>query len=216
MHRPSLVIFDCDGVLVDTEPLAAEVLRVTLAELGLPLTQGEVDRRYRGRSLRDCVLLIEDSLGRRLPEDFVPRLNERTFTAFDAEGVRPIPFVREGLEALRAAGVPCCVASSGGLEKMRKTLGLAGLLEMLEPHLFSASMVGRGKPAPDLFLHAAAHFGAEASTCVVVEDSLPGALAGRAAGMRTLGYAADGSDELEEAGAVLFRSMKELPTLLGL
>ncbi len=215
MQRPSLVIFDCDGVLVDTEPAAAEVLQATLDELGLPLTLEEVDRRYRGRSLRDCVALIERSLGRPLPGDFIPRLNERTYAKFD-EGVPAIAGVREVIERLRALRIAYCVASSGGLDKMRKTLGLSGLLDLLEPHLFSASMVTRGKPAPDLFLFAAERCATRAEECVVIEDSLPGVLGARAAGMGAFGYAPENGDELAAAGATLFRSMRELPKLLGL
>lgn len=214
MPRPSLVIFDCDGVLVDTEPAAAAVLRSALVDLGLPCSLEEVDERYRGRSLRDCVRLIEESLGRPVPEDFLPRLNAATFARFD-EGIDAIPGVRAVLEGLRAAGVPLCVASSGSLEKMRKTLGLAKLLDLVEPHLFSASMVVHGKPAPDLFLFAAERLGVPPEACAVVEDSLPGITGALAAGMSAFAYAPGPSAELSATDATVFRSMGDLLGLLG-
>ncbi len=216
MSAPHLVIFDCDGVLVDSEPVAARVLSETLHTLGWPVTVEQVDRLFRGRSLRDCQQHIEEHLGRALPADFIEHLNLRTYKEFEAT-LEPVPFVREALDSVLAHGLPVCVASSGSHDKMRLTLGLTGLLPLLGHHLFSSKDVARGKPFPDLFLHAAASMGVFPEVSVVIEDSVPGILGGRAAGMRVLGYAASGNaSELEEAGAEPFTSMRDLPRLLGL
>ncbi|HSC85749.1 MAG TPA: L-threonylcarbamoyladenylate synthase [Polyangiaceae bacterium] len=215
---PALVVFDCDGVLVDSEPVAARVLMEALAAEGLPLTVQDVDQRYRGRSLTDCQRLIEAELGRPLGADFIPRLNALTFAEFE-RSLTAIAHVREALEVIRAAGLPICVASSGGHDKMRFTLGHTGLLPLLGDRLFSAKEVTRGKPAPDLFLHAANRMGHSPAQSVVIEDSVPGVTGAVAAGMRALGYAGGSqscAEELRRAGAEVFHSMRELPALLGL
>lgn len=207
-----LVIFDCDGVLVDSEPLANRVLADAIVELGLPATLEGVTQRFKGRSLKDCVLLIEAELGRAVPHDFLERLNARTYDAFRRE-LRAVPGVRAAVESI---ALPRCVASSGSHEKMRLTLGSTGLLPLFEPHLFSATEVANGKPAPDLFLYAARCMQLEPSRAVVVEDSVLGARGAIAAGMRVLGFAREGgADELREAGAEVFFHMDELPRLLG-
>lgn len=206
-EAPLLVIFDCDGVLVDSEPPANRVLSEAIAQLGLPATFESVTERFKGRSLFDCVKLIESDLGRPVPADFLTRLNERTFAAFRDE-LEAVPGVRAALEGL---SLPRCVASSGSHEKMRFTLGLTGLLPWFEPHLFSATQVEHGKPAPDLFLFAAKSMGVPAERCVVVEDSVPGVCGAVAAGMRVLGFAREGSpEELRAAGAEVFLQMDEL------
>ncbi len=206
-EAPLLVIFDCDGVLVDSEPPANRVLSEAIVELGLPATFESVTARFKGRSLSDCVKLIESDLGRSVPADFLTRLNERTFAAFRDE-LEAVPGVRAVLEGL---SLPRCVASSGSHEKMRFTLGLTALLPWFEPHLFSATQVERGKPAPDLFLFAAKSMGVPAERCVVVEDSVPGICGAVAAGMRVLGFAREGSpEELCAAGAEVFLHMDEL------
>lgn len=206
-----LVIFDCDGVLVDSEPLANRVMTESLRSLGLEIDYEEVCRTFLGLSMARCVEIIEERLGRPLPEGFVDRLQARTFEAFRG-GLRPVEGVSR---ALGRIDVPVCVASSGEHEKMRLTLGLTGLLDRFEGRIFSATEVQRGKPHPDLFLHAARSLGARPDRCVVVEDSPPGVLAARAAGMAALGYAGgDGGEGLAAAGARLFHSMAELPELL--
>lgn len=215
MQRPSLVLFDCDGVLVDSEPPAATVLMNYLEELGLSLSLEEVDARYRGRSLRDCVSLIEHELKRPLPPDFIEVLNLRTFDEF-RRGLSAIPGVRELIERLVAAQIPLCVASSGSVEKIRFTLGLTDLLRYFDPHLFSASMVQRGKPFPDLFEYGARAMAVPVEQCVVIEDSVPGATGAMAAGMRAIGYAPMGDPLLAGTGAEVARSMCEVADLLGL
>lgn len=209
---PGLVIFDCDGVLVDTEPESNRVFADALCELGLAVTYESVCHDFVGLSMESCVAEVERRLGRAVPEGFAAEVQRRTFERFRRVGVAPVEGVAEALDALPH---PSCVASSGEIEKMRLTLGLAGLLGRFEGALFSATQVEHGKPAPDLFLLAADAMGAAPSTCVVVEDSEPGVRAGRAAGMRVLGYAGGGGgDRLARAGARVFDDMRALPGLL--
>lgn len=206
------MIFDCDGVLVDSEPIANRLFAEALAEIGWPLSLGEVSRRFTGLTMTHCLELVEGHLGRPVPADFLDRLQARTFAAFRA-GLQPVPGVAS---AIRRIGLPDCVASSGEIEKMRLTLGITGLLPHFEGRLFSADQVPRGKPHPDLFLYAAACMGAEPAVCVVVEDSLPGVQAAVAAGMRVLGFAHDGpGTDLNTAGATTFSDMAALPGLIG-
>ena len=147
-----LVILDCDGVLVDSEPLSNRVLAALLTEIGLPTSYEDSVRDYMGRSLDACLERIEARLGRPPPADFAERLEERSFAAFRG-GLEAVPGVEGALDRI---DLPTCVASSGAHEKMRLTLGLVGLLGRFEGRLFSASDVARGKPDPALFLHAAA------------------------------------------------------------
>jgi HAD superfamily hydrolase (TIGR01509 family) len=207
-----LVIFDCDGVLVDSEPVANRVFAEELRALGLKIDYDEVCRIFVGLSMARCVEIVEERLGRPVPGGFVERLQTRTYEAFRA-GLRPVEGVMAALERI---DLPVCVASSGEHEKMRLTLGLTGLLGRFEGRLFSATEVERGKPHPDLFLHAARSLGARPCRCIVVEDSAPGVLAARAAGMTVLGYAgADRGKRLIAAGARVFDDMEKLPGLLA-
>jgi HAD superfamily hydrolase (TIGR01509 family) len=210
----ALVIFDCDGVIVDSEPLANAVLHARLRALGLTLTLEESAARFTGRTMADCVRMIEASLGRPVPADFVAVIRRETRAAFDG-GLEPVPGIVEQLDSLPR---PYCLASSGSHEKIRHSLRLTGTGRFFDDsRIFSAADVAAGKPAPDLFLHAAARLGASPADCVVVEDSVPGVQAGRAAGMRVLGFAARSpSRQLASAGATVFRSMDELPALLGI
>jgi HAD superfamily hydrolase (TIGR01509 family) len=206
------VIFDCDGVLIDSERLAVKVDVVMLEELGWPLSEAEVIERFVGRSDRDTQAEIEAHLGRKLPpgwdEPFKP-LYER---AFEAE-LGPVEGVVEALDAIE---LPGCVASSGTHEYLRFTLGLSGLYERFAGRIFSVEDVSRGKPAPDLFLHAAMRMSADPAGCVVVEDSRSGVEAARAAGMRVLAFAGGLSPRelLEGPNTILFEDMRELPRLL--
>lgn len=211
MPTAELVIFDCDGVLVDSEPLANRALAEAIQELGLAADVASVTARFKGRSLADCIRRIEGDLGGPVPADFLSRLNARTYAAFQG-ALQAVPGVEDVLARLR---LPTCVASSGSHEKMLLTLGLTGLLRHFEGRLFSATEVERGKPAPDLFLHAARSLGVEPGACIVVEDSVPGVLGAAAAGMRVFGFARDETPgELERAGATPFESMAELPALI--
>jgi HAD superfamily hydrolase (TIGR01509 family) len=208
-----LVIFDCDGVLVDSERLAVRVEAAVLAELGWPLSQAEVIERFMGRSQAFMAQAILDRLGDRLPGDWQDRLDRRYRAAFDAE-LAPVDGV---VEALDRIATPTCVASGGSHEMLRHTLGLTGLYDRFEGRIFSASEVAEGKPAPDLFLHAAARLGAEPAACAVVEDSRYGVEAARAAGMRAFGYTGGLTppSRLAGPGTVLFDDMRRLPDLLA-
>jgi len=207
------VIFDCDGVLVDSEPISNRVLAEVLTEVGLATTVESSMRDYMGRSWTACEEIFEARLGRKLPPDFADRFWTRVEAALRAE-LRPVPGIHD---ALARIATPTCVASSGRPEKMRITLGMTGLLARFEGRIFSALDVSRAKPWPDLFLHAAARMGAPPATCVVVEDSPRGVEAGVAAGMRVLGFAArTDAAALEAAGAEVFGDMLELPERLGL
>ena len=213
---PSLVIFDCDGVLVDTEPVANRLLAVVLGEEGFPISYEECRRLFVGRTMDAVRAHVEDALGRPLRGDWTAYIRDRTLEAF-AEGVEPIPGAREIVHALGARGLPYCVASSGKFEKMRFTLGATGLLPLVEHALFSAEEVRHGKPAPDLFLHAAARMGHEPSRCLVIEDSVPGVQAAVSAGMPVIGYAGDPHTDaaaLESEGAHVISDMSALRELL--
>ncbi len=179
-----LVIFDCDGVLVDSEPLAVELEAEMISNLGWPVTPAEVVDRFVGRSDAYMLAEIERRLGRAVPEwsDAYQAELRRRFEA----NLCPVDGIVEALDVL---GVPSCVASSGTFAKMQLTLGLTCLYERFEGRIFSATEVSSGKPAPDLFLHAASRIGASPAVCVVVEDSASGVQAARAAGMRCIAYA---------------------------
>ena len=208
-----LVIFDCDGVLVDSEPISNRVFTAALRDLGFDWSYDEVCRRFIGHSMAHCLLEIEADLGRPVPECFLDELQARTFDAFREEKLQPVPGIPELLDRLE---IPFCVASSGEPEKMRTTLGLTGLLPRFEGRLFSSVQVRHGKPAPDLFLLAAESCGAAPDRCVVIEDSVAGVRAGVDAGMAVLGYGGGpaGAD-LAAHGATVFESMAEVPRLIG-
>jgi HAD superfamily hydrolase (TIGR01509 family) len=215
--RPDLVIFDCDGVLVDTERTANEVLCAWLTEAGYPVSYEDCRRRFSGRSMASVQAEIEaagHALGFVLTDRWYSSLDEIFGTRVEA-----VPHVETVVETLRDAGLPWCVASSAKLDKMHLTLGTTGLMRHFRDVLFSATMVERGKPFPDLFLHAARQMGHAPERCVVIEDSVPGTQAGIAAGMRVFSYHGDphsDRDGLAAAGGVLFDDMRDLPALLGL
>jgi HAD superfamily hydrolase (TIGR01509 family) len=206
------VIFDCDGVLVDSERLAVRVDVRVLAALGWALSEREVVDRFVGRSHEFMVAEIEAHLGRPLADDWENPFQHLYREAFAAE-LRPVDGVVEALDGITS---PTCVASSGSHDKMRYTLGLTGLYERFAGRIFSASEVAKGKPAPDLFLHAAGRMGVEPAACAVVEDSRYGVEAARAAGMLALGFAGGltAAEQLRGPGTVVFSDMRELPSLL--
>ncbi|HTP20328.1 MAG TPA: HAD family hydrolase [Solirubrobacteraceae bacterium] len=207
-----LVIFDCDGVLIDSERLAVKVDVQVLRELGWPLSEDEVIDRFVGRSDRDARAEIEAHLGHNLPDGFDQAVEHRYREAF-ANALTPVDGV---LEALDRIVLPTCVASSGTHDHMRYTLGLTGLYERFDGRIFSAEDVANGKPAPDLFLHAAEHMGADPGACVVIEDSRHGVQAARAAGMRVLAFAGglSAAEALEGPDTIVFDDMRDLPNLL--
>lgn len=211
-----LVIFDNDGVLVDSEPLSNTILSAYLTEIGHPTTYEESLRDYMGAAVHRVHDLVFERTGRRLPEEFDHTLQERISAAFARE-LKPVPGVTEVLAELSAQGVPYCLASSGTHERIRVGHRSAGLDEWFEEEwIFSAEDVGRGKPAPDLFLHAADMMGVAPARCVVVEDSLLGIEAARAAGMDVLAYTSMCPADALPGATAHFGEMKELYGLLGL
>jgi HAD superfamily hydrolase (TIGR01509 family) len=214
MAKFDLVIFDCDGVLVDSELIANRVFAALLNELGASVTLDDMFERFVGHSMADCLLIVEELLGRKPPSDLVETLRARTVPELAAE-LKPVRGIEAVLDSLAAAEVPFCVASSGDHDKMRTTLGITGLLPRFEGRLFSATQVARGKPAPDVFLFAASSMGALPERSAVVEDTPTGTQAGRAAGMTVFGYAGHTPRaRLAAAGAVAFDDMAALPSLL--
>ncbi|MFG2820545.1 HAD family hydrolase [Kitasatospora sp. NPDC048365] len=213
MIRPiELVVLDCDGVLVDSERIALGVQVALGAEFGWPLTEQDVVERFIGRSTASIGEQVAERLGAAAAAAWGRRFEELHRERVDA-GLRPV----DGLpEALDAIALPTCVASSGSHEKMRHTLGRTGLYDRFEGRIFSSTEVARGKPAPDLFLHAARRMGVDPAACAVVEDSAPGVAAARAAGMRAFGYAGGltPAERLAGPGTVVFHDMRELPGLL--
>ena len=210
-----LVIFDCDGVLVDTEPVSNAVLQRRLDAIGMPMSLDQVIRTFIGRSKGDCLAMIAERFGGPLPAAFEAEW-DREFDEALREETRAIEGVAELLQGLP---LPYCVASNGEPDRMRVALEAAGLLALVDGRLFTASEVARPKPAPDLFLHAARAMGYEPHATVVVEDTPTGVRAAVAAKMRVFAYAGAGHaqpDVLEREGAVVFREMGELRALLGL
>ncbi len=205
-----LVIFDCDGVLVDSERLAVRTEAAILAGLGWSLSEADIIDRFVGRSAASMHRAIEDHLGRAV--DWELEFETRYREAFALE-LAPVPGVVGALERI---GAPVCVASSGSHEKMAFTLGLTGLSERFAERIFSVDEVAHGKPAPDVFLHAAERMGARPDRCAVVEDSVPGVTAALAAGMAVFAFAGGvtSADVLARPGAVVFDEMSALPDLL--
>jgi HAD superfamily hydrolase (TIGR01509 family) len=206
------VIFDCDGVLVDSEVISNRVLAEVLTQAGLPTTTEQSVALFKGRAWAQNLAVIEERMGGAAPAD----LTERYRAARDAELEAAVVPVDGIVEALDAIDLPSCVASSGDHAKMRLTLGVTGLYERFAGRIFSAVDIGgKGKPAPDLFLYAAERMGFVPERTAVVEDSVPGVVAGVAAGMTVLAYATNGeAPALAEAGGHVFTDMRELPGLL--
>jgi HAD superfamily hydrolase (TIGR01509 family) len=179
-----VVIFDCNGVLVDGEQISAAVAAEEFTRVGFPMTPQLIARFFTGRRAADMFADVETATGRKLPADFAAVLAAATLRRIREE-LRATPHAAYALTWLRG---PKCVASSTALERIRVSLETAGLLRFFEPNLFSASDVPRGKPAPDLFLHAASQMGIQAADCIVVEDSPVGVAAAVAAGMTAVGF----------------------------
>jgi HAD superfamily hydrolase (TIGR01509 family) len=213
-----LVIFDCDGVLVDSEPISGRVLAAALTGAGLPTTPAEARRRYQGLQLADVAARAETELADAgLPDGWLAAFVEDRAAVFRRE-LRPVAGAATAVEQVKAAGIGVCVASQAGHEKMRLTLGLTGLARLFpDKALFSATSVPRGKPFPDLFLHAAATMGVDPGRCVVVEDSSSGVAAALAAGMRAVVYTADPpGQEPPDPAARPLEALAGLPALLGI
>jgi HAD superfamily hydrolase (TIGR01509 family) len=208
-----LVIFDCDGVLVDSELITNRVFTQMLNEIGIAMTLEQVLVRFLGRSMPYCWEVISGILGYELPQKFIDDYKGRTAAVLRSD-LRSVP----GVEAV-IAGLSCsyCVASSGTHEKMQLTLGTTGLLPKFLGRIYSVTEVPRSKPYPDVYLHAAQRMGFAPSSCAVIEDSPTGVRAGAAAGMTVFGYCAITPEQkLRDAGAsTTFTHMRELPGLLA-
>ena len=214
--RPRAILFDCDGVLVDSEPATLDLLADDLASHGLSLPRAEMERLFIGGTIAG-VHVKARSLGARLPNGWVAEFYERLYARL-AEGTPLVPGVLDLLDALDAAGIPYAVGSNGWDRKMQVTLGQhPGLLERFRDRLFSGQTLGAPKPAPDLYLQAARALGQAPADCAVIEDSPTGARAAAAAGIPCFGFAPhDDGAALAAEGATLFRSMTDLPRLIGL
>ncbi|MBT5267570.1 MAG: HAD family hydrolase [Rhodospirillaceae bacterium] len=214
---PRLVIFDCDGVLVDSEPIANRIRAEALTEEGWVIDFEDAMRQFKGGKLSEIQREAEERLGRSLGEGWLDRIYAMEFEVYRRE-LEPIPGVVDALDALDRAGIRYCVASNGPLAKMKVTLGSTGLLDRFNDRLFSANMVERPKPAPDLFLHAARKCGVPPADCIVVEDSPTGAKAAIAAEIPVYGYTADTpASELTAIGVRrTFAAMGDLPALLSI
>ena len=208
-----LIIFDCDGVLVDSERVANTVLNDALLALGLPYTVEKTIASFMGRSMKSCIAQIEQELGRPLSPQWLDQIQADTFKAFETT-LTEVAGVSAMLDQLQPR-FKSCVASSGDYTKLHTTLTKTQLKQRFDGRIFSAVDVQYGKPAPDLFLHAARQMGVSPEHCVVIEDSVFGVQAARAAGMRAFGYAAmTPQAALHQAGAAVFTSMNLLPKLI--
>ncbi|KAF3998806.1 HAD-IA family hydrolase [Glaciimonas immobilis] len=206
-----LVIFDSDGTLVDSELLAAEAMVDYAAEYGVALTVTEIMERFKGGKMADWVLAMEQMGGAALPKSFTLTLRERTAVLF-RERLQPI----EGaLKLVQSLQIPFCLASNGPRDKIELCLGVTGLLPYFERRIFSAYELGVWKPEPDLFLHAAGKMGVHPSRCAVVEDSVPGALAGVAAGMRVFALQTGEVEPGMPAQATIIARLADLYDYLG-
>ncbi|ORT54027.1 haloacid dehalogenase [Streptomyces sp. CB03238] len=207
------MIFDCDGVLVDSERICVRVDAEICADLGASFTEAEIVEFFVGSSSETYTAIVEERLGRPLEPDWFDAYEHLHQEALDAE----LTVVDGITDALDALSVPYCLASNGGHASIRRNLTTTGLLPRFEGRVFSAADVPRGKPAPDLFLHAAATMGVPPSRCAVVEDSPYGVAAARAAGMRAFGYCGGltRAERLAGEGTVVFDDMRELPGLLA-
>lgn len=216
--QPLLVIFDCDGVLVDSEAIANDTLAEAVTALGLPMTGAETRRLFVGLSFRTVCDHLQHEYGLVLPDGWGQEIEARDFAAFRVR-LQPVPHVKEIVAIIGAHGIARCVASSGSFAKMDVTLNVTGLAPLFAPHIFSASQVAAGKPAPDLFLFAAERMGVHPRDVIVIEDSVYGVMAARHAGMRVLGYCGDPMTDralLESEGAEIFSDMREVPARLAI
>ncbi|CAM3401057.1 HAD family phosphatase [Flavobacterium chungbukense] len=209
------IIFDCDGVLVDTEKIGNGILLAMAQEHGFEMELEDAYRHFNGRNLNDCFRHIEEAIDQKLPENFESEYREKSFEAFKTQ-VKPMEGVLDFIENIEKLEIPYCVASSGPVEKIRLNLGIAGLLDKFENKLFSSYQINSWKPEPGIFLHAAKEMGFDVKDCIVLEDSKAGVKAGISGGFQVYGFANGYNDEdLKDEGAVLFSSYKELTAILG-
>ncbi|MBA5778055.1 HAD family hydrolase [Stappia sp. F7233] len=219
LRPPRLLIFDCDGVLVDSEPISIAVLIEVINEAGVPMTAETAYRRFLGRSLATMARIMAEDYGLAVTEAHLEAMRARLYERFRTE-LRPIPGIRQVLETI---GPAFCVASSSQPERIRLSLSVTGLLECFEPHIYSASMVENGKPAPDLFLLAARSMGADPRDCLVIEDSPAGIEAAQRAGMSVFAFTGGSHAGPSGLGATvstlgpdrIFSDMRDLPRLIA-
>ena len=216
MTRPAAVIFDCDGVLVDSEAVVLAMIGADLAAAGLPMGVADMERLFVGGTIAGAWAMARE-LGARLPDDWVPDFYRRLYAAL-ASGTALIPGIGAVLDALDRAGIPYGVGSNGSQEKMQITLGQhPAVMARLKGRLFSGQDLGMPKPAPDLYLMVARALNTDPEHCIVVEDSVTGCIAARRAGMGCMGYAPHGDGAaLAAEGAQVFHAMADLPELLDL
>lgn len=213
--RLPALIFDCDGVLVDSEYLTSRVEAELLEELGLSLTVDEVHGLFLGKTVDGVLDEIAKLTGKRPSSAFAYNWAFATARAFEQE-LMPVPFVRVALEELRRGGYKMAVASQSPLARVRFSLEVTGLTEFFGDHVYVTSMVPRPKPAPDIYLHAASRLTTPPGDCVVIEDSPAGAASARGAGFRVIGYApGDTVAAMRGSGATVIHSMDELLGKIG-
>ncbi|MEM1327770.1 MAG: HAD family hydrolase [Bacteroidota bacterium] len=210
---PQCIIFDCDGVLVDSEALSNRVLIDMAQEQGVTISEDYADAHFQGQFLHHIFDWIAKQSGRPLPKDFEQDYRARTFGLFRTD-LQPVDGIREVLEHIN---LPKCVASSGPLNKIKLNLTVTGLIDYFDGHLFSCYDIGKWKPDPAIFLYAAEKMGFAPSDCLVVEDSLPGVRAARAGGFRVLGYANTRNRKAFEAeGAQVIGDVREVLKIFSL
>jgi len=203
----TLVIFDCDGVLVDSEPISFGVLRDTLVSVSVDVSESRAYQQFLGKSMASITRMIADEFSISLSEEHIEAMRTELFARFQAE-LQPVPGIHE---LLMAFSYPHCVASSSQPERIRLSLTKTGLLSFFEPNIFSATMVKRGKPEPDLFLHAANAMGFAPDQCIVIEDSPAGIKAAHAAGMQVFAFTGGAHAEISN----LLETVRELkPTVI--
>ena len=212
---PKLVVFDCDGVVVDSVGAHSEVMSANFAKYGLDLTPDECTTKL-GAGKMAYIGEAAKKLGADLPDDWLDEIYAEIFARLE-QGVSLIEGVEDVVQQLQARKIPFCLASNGSKAKMEIMLRPSGILEYFQNNVFSAHDVGHWKPEPDLFFHAANAIGVAPKDCVIIEDSETGAMGAQRAGIKCFGYAADTDPaELSAHDAIIFKSMSELPSLLGL
>lgn len=205
------IIFDCDGTLVDSEPLENKLFATMLCEQGIDISTDEATQRFRGMKTADCIAEAEKQANKKLPDNFTSMLRKRSAEIFKNE-LKPIPGVHDLISSLN---LPMAVASSGSKEKIELSLTITGLLPFFDDRIFSSYDLGSWKPEPDIFLHSLNQMGGEPHQCCVVEDSIPGILAGLAAGMKVFAYQDGIIDPRIPRDATIFTHMNQLQDLLS-
>ena len=210
---PKCIIFDCDGTLVDSEHVTNQIIAEMAEELGVTMTGDEATATFGGKTLDAVLYKMRELSGKEIPDDWLPRLIKEVSEAWKTE-LKPVDGVRELLESL---DIPICVASNGEPIHVNQSLEMTGLRGFFDGNIFCASDVGVPKPAPDLFLYAAKKMGFKPEQCIVIEDSISGVTAASRAKIKVYGLVKMCSaEELENAGAIPFTNMRNLPALLGI